>query len=1537
MLWVWEELISGLLAGAGELFEMIANKVLKCFGLGTDGFNTYASILVDNYEIITGLGMGLAFLIMLMALLKLLFAPFFEDVENPILLIGRFWMAILLVYKGKTIGYYIMDFFSNFYEDLMDLGQETSSNVGSLIPGIAGSGGAYAIGTVASGTFPVVGAIITCVTAIGTLIALLFGFVLIVILAVEFFKLVLEGLERYIFLNLLIMFYPLAGAAITSATTTRIFFTYVKMTFCEAFLVCMNVLFIKGSVFIMQNSFTETYDTADASAQGGMIIAFIFLMAFMKTGQRIDSYMKTMGLDVAQTGGSILDEMFAAGRAAMGISRAAGKAFNAGSGIGGQALNNLKNAFAKHFPDAKQNLDFMKNGRQSSMPGSKEFKSDMNAATSGITDMFKKNGSIPEGHAKTIAKGMQAGDAGMSAIENRCGSPENYGELLKKVVPGLNGMNIQGAELVKNGPGRGSDNKLNLGNGVTGTLSYNKPTNGTPFKTLKDINGKNMYLSTGGAKVAGRAAVKAPNATRAAVSKALGMDVNGFNNMGGNFAQMAAKNGASWGGKTGTPAQLGFNANKLESIMQNASNPRQALALMTGNKADAFDGMTYSQIANSTGMVGEKEGKLADIGFDEDKIKNICETGSLNLPALMGDEQYANDKSALANALGISEEAVDNLKCQDIGDGSVAMFDENGNLVGTLDTPDGNNLNESIGHSIANEGDLCDYKVNPNTLAGMDSDMQAVTDEDGNMYSKAEMTDAINDTLGKDCTVADIGINDNVATASMTDGSEVYMDQGSLNEGNMAMLTSDTSARETFNSLRDGELSYNADSDTIVASGEDGMSASIPATALNSSDAIPEESFASMAPNEALQDVSSEGYTTSTTEDAVNINGAAGGSASIPLTSMDNSQAMDMIRDDLMTNIGDSVKAGTYTAESAVALSDPNGAFAQISFAKMMATPQGRQELWNLEQSEAIVATPEGGYKSNSDDYIVTGNNDVYKVSDVWDSVKSGETTGVMYGDTRENMLNSLSSPNSAEATGSAINFKTNEGMATVPVSSISSARVGEEELNSLVSSGVITKGRDNSYETNSNDYIATKDGVFAASKVKEGIQNGSISGVTYSGNCNEINQSLDSASTRAEVANETISVNTDRGTVRVSADSMGTVPLMPESIKQLKERGDISSNGDGTYTTHNKDYVATSTGVYNVAELSNNIRNGHANDITYSSNSASVMQTLDNSTNMKARAIPETVNYNTGTEKMSMPTSSIKASPLSNEKVESLVSNGTITRSSDGTYKSNSNDYIATSKGIYNSSDVIESAKNVTSSGGRASFTSEGHSAVNYSDGTVISSTKQSYTNTAVEKFNSLSSSTPNTVGINERGSVVSKYDDGVTVTGRQGKYASTDKGIYDRDSVANSMNYATKDRTPTSVSFNSNATSGTMKYDTGVQVTTPTIRNENTNNYTVNASDAGKYSQNVSSLNKTESDRLYESVKGKERGGTPTRVSSEPIKNGVRHKYSNGEQIDTLHPMPGEEGDKFELRGNNVLVRDGLNNKPKKPNFKKGQKNNS
>lgn len=171
-------------------------------------------------------------------------------------------------------------------------------------------------------------------------------FILIVAVAINFFKFFFEVSQRYVVLGVLFITAPLAFAFLASSGTRRSFTAWVRMVGTTMLLICTNAFFM-GVFFKAMGSFDEVLTTLQESGTTATAAPFVIVVlwciimsAVLVVAGKLDTYLQSIGLSTAETGSSALAcmaaELFDMGALEGAIRgrtyRTGGKVRNAGGG-----------------------------------------------------------------------------------------------------------------------------------------------------------------------------------------------------------------------------------------------------------------------------------------------------------------------------------------------------------------------------------------------------------------------------------------------------------------------------------------------------------------------------------------------------------------------------------------------------------------------------------------------------------------------------------------------------------------------------------------------------------------------------------------------------------------------------------------------------------------------------------------------------------------------------------------------------------------------------------------------------------------------------------------------------------------------------------------------------------------------------------------------------------------------------------------------------------------------------------------------------
>ena len=213
---ILDGIVSWIAEQVMNILDMISSSVLGALGCNMNTFIRYFPAAESMYKIFVALAIGLILLNLVWQLFKTFGLPLGIEAENPVKLVFRSMLFILLAYYADEILAIVIKIGGTPYNWIMteELPPLNFANFYSTILTI--------LGVVASGSI--------------SLIALIF----ILILAWNYIKLLFEAAERYVLLGVLVYTAPVAFAMGASETTSGIFKTWCKMVGGQIFLLLMN-------------------------------------------------------------------------------------------------------------------------------------------------------------------------------------------------------------------------------------------------------------------------------------------------------------------------------------------------------------------------------------------------------------------------------------------------------------------------------------------------------------------------------------------------------------------------------------------------------------------------------------------------------------------------------------------------------------------------------------------------------------------------------------------------------------------------------------------------------------------------------------------------------------------------------------------------------------------------------------------------------------------------------------------------------------------------------------------------------------------------------------------------------------------------------------------------------------------------------------------------------------------------------------------------------------------------------------------------
>lgn len=403
--WIFEGIVTWVSSIASELMDAVSRVFLDALGTDMDAMEGYFPFVTKAFEVMQYMAWAVLFLITVWQLFRVFGGPITEA-ENPWQLLLRSALFALLVGAARPIFTMALDIARAPYTALMEVSMEAEDFTFAGIEEALKNG---------------LTTIVSTVTVVGPILIL----ILLIALGWNYFKLLLECVERYIVVGVLCYTSPLAYAMGGSKATNQVFKSWCRMVGSQLLLLVLNVWFLRA----FDSSVGQFIGNGGALAGGGgSVFLWLFCaLAFLKTAQKFDSYLAAMGLNVAQTGSSMAMEMVMAARVLSGLGgggKSAGSVFRSG----GSAASSFSAGFASKFKGNSYVRDaVVEGGSRMGLGGSVGF---VGRAFGGIA---ARNGAVLTGESiSSVASrpeavsGAIAGDIADRSLQNYMPQLTNY-------------------------------------------------------------------------------------------------------------------------------------------------------------------------------------------------------------------------------------------------------------------------------------------------------------------------------------------------------------------------------------------------------------------------------------------------------------------------------------------------------------------------------------------------------------------------------------------------------------------------------------------------------------------------------------------------------------------------------------------------------------------------------------------------------------------------------------------------------------------------------------------------------------------------------------------------------------------------------------------------------------------------------------------------------------------------------------------------------------------------------------------------------
>lgn len=315
--WIFESIVNWVASIVTSIMDAISGIFLNALGTDMTAMEQYFPFVTEAFFIFQYTAWALLFLIAVWQLFRVFGGPVTEA-ENPWQLLARSAIFAILIGYAKPIFLLALDIARAPYTALMDATMDPGGFTFAGVEQVLQNG---------------LSTLVSTITVIGPLLTI----ILMISLGWNYFKMLLECVERYVVVGVLCYTSPLAFSMGGSKTTNNVFKGWTRMVGSQLLLLVLNVWFLRAF-----NSTVGQFvgnGGALSTGQGSIFLWMFVALAFLKTAQKFDSYLAAMSLNVAQTGSSMGMELLMAARVISGVAsggaRTAGSVFRGANGTAG--------------------------------------------------------------------------------------------------------------------------------------------------------------------------------------------------------------------------------------------------------------------------------------------------------------------------------------------------------------------------------------------------------------------------------------------------------------------------------------------------------------------------------------------------------------------------------------------------------------------------------------------------------------------------------------------------------------------------------------------------------------------------------------------------------------------------------------------------------------------------------------------------------------------------------------------------------------------------------------------------------------------------------------------------------------------------------------------------------------------------------------------------------------------------------------------------------------------------------------------------
>ncbi len=290
--WIFEGIVTWVGSIVAQMMDAVSGMFLDALGADMATLEEYFPFVTKAFTVMQYTAWAVLFLVTVWQLFRAFGGPVTEA-ENPWTLLARGGLFALLIAYAKPVFLTTLDIARVPYTAMMEISMTAEDFSFAGVEQTLSNG-------------------LATVISVASVVGLLLLIILEVALGWNYFKLLLEAVERYVVVGVLCYTSPLAFSMGASQATAPVFKSWCRMVGSQLLLMVMNVWFLRG----FHSSVGQYIGNGGAlsSGHGSIFLWFFCALAFLKVAQKFDGYLSSLGMSVAQTGSNMGLELLMAAR-----------------------------------------------------------------------------------------------------------------------------------------------------------------------------------------------------------------------------------------------------------------------------------------------------------------------------------------------------------------------------------------------------------------------------------------------------------------------------------------------------------------------------------------------------------------------------------------------------------------------------------------------------------------------------------------------------------------------------------------------------------------------------------------------------------------------------------------------------------------------------------------------------------------------------------------------------------------------------------------------------------------------------------------------------------------------------------------------------------------------------------------------------------------------------------------------------------------------------------------------------------------------